>query len=164
MEKLLNEVLGETIKSIVVDEREINLAEKEIHFCDKITLVFLSKNKLDITTDDIPHFYGEGDLNLNLEKLPNVNYQPNWESSKITRIKIFYWQPLGFFMREKDKYLVQIEFYQKEEFIISVGFFFRDFSTNKWECLITGELAINMQDKLNKTLYSKNLREIEIVL
>lgn len=125
-------------------------------------LYFSNNLTLEISTDDIPHFYGEGDLILKSTNNSIIEKTLlNSGNEEITNMKFYYWKPKGLSFGS-DKYFVQIEFFHQSKMLLSVGFFYFEPETNKMECLITGELAINTLRELSISDFKENLSVVEI--
>ena len=133
----IKRLIGLNIHSISVDETSLNINLLEKIRGEKIVINFDSGFCLTISTEDEPHFFGEGDLSLDLEKF-NRNFlnieNPLW----IEKIKLWYYRPTGFFSK---KYLVQLEFYSIDKLMVSAGFFYQ--GIDNMDFLSTGELYIS---------------------
>lgn len=155
--------LKQTILAFSVDGEFFSYnPEKSVFFGEDISIYFSNNLSLKITTDDIPHFYGEGDLILKYgdsggidKTLPSLNF------GEITEIKSYYWKTKGLSFGS-DKYFVQIEFFNRAKLMLSIGFFYFELETNKMECLITGELAVNTTHQLSVSDFAENLSVVEI--
>jgi hypothetical protein len=161
--KQLKPLIQKLIIAVSVDGQLLNNDNESALFGEEIKIYFSDNMRLEISTDDIPHFYGEGDL-----KLKSESYQYSEESFSrfgnkvISRIQIFGWKRKGINLFNAEKYLVQIEFYHNDELLLSSGFFYFDHKTNKMECLITGELSVNCKYDLSISDYKENLFVDEI--
>lgn len=161
MEKILDQLkplLEKLILAISMDGQLIKEDDENTLFGENICIYFSDNKSLQITTDDIPHFYGEGDLDLEFE---NSKYTgkpiSKFKEKKISEIRIYAWERKGVNLFKAAKYFVQIEFYHHSELLLSSGFFYFDHSTNSMECLITGELSINFTKGLSTLNFEKNL-------
>ena len=133
-------------------------------FTEQLKLYFSNGKTLIVSTEDSPHFYGEGDLDLVIsEENHSENIIDQLHSKEISQIKLFTWKANGISLFKRPKYLVQIEFYHKNGLIISIGFFYMDHKTKQMECLITGELAFNTKNNLSIDSYTKNLIEERLI-
>ena len=99
--------------------------------------------KVEITTDDIPHFYGEGDLELKIGECRNEKPLSKPHAKEISLIRVYGWKSTGCNLFKPARYLVQVEFYHGNEVLLTSGFFYSDQDTMKMECLITGELSVS---------------------
>ena len=162
MEKIIEKVsdqlrplLKKLLLIVIVDDRPIE-DESNTLFGDKIKIYFSDDYLLEITTDDIPHFYGEGDLELKLENSEYLD-EPfsKFREKAISEIKIYGWKKKGINLFGQAKYFVQTEFYHNDELLLSSGFFYFDESTEKIECLITGELSASCNKEISG--FEKNL-------
>jgi hypothetical protein len=158
----LRPFIKKQIHSVSVDGIFIGNDVNQI-FGENIQINFSNDCSLCITTDYIPHFYGEGDLELHIVSNKFLN-EPNskFMEKEISEIKIFGWRKNGYQLFKIQKYFVQIEFYHFDEILLSSGFFYFDTTTKKSECLITGELAVDTIHRLLDIDFKENLSFVAI--
>lgn len=163
MMKELKSVLQKVVLGVSVDGQFLNEENEKTLFSEEIKVHFSENNMIVITTDDIPHFYGEGDLELELvQDEYSGELHSTFKDKIVTEIKIYNWKKKGINLFNSGKYLVQIEFYHYDELLLSAGFFYFDKDTRKTECLITGELSVDIQHNLSVKDFEKNLSVVEI--
>lgn len=157
---LLKELIGCSILGIKLDNQKIELESKvDTWFGEEVKIIFSNKKELIILTEDIPHFYGEGDINLLFRDIDYkyINQLGNDEKTRrITNIKMYKWKSKSIFFFKPPIYFVQLEFFSKEDLLLSVGFFYFDKTTKKTECLITGELSVSFFNSLKTTKFYKD--------
>ena len=159
----LKPLIHSTLLSVNVDNQYPNSKNNDTLFGETIELYLSNSVKAEISMDCIPHFYGEGDLDIKLLNEDYLGSQILDSSNKeITGIKIYGWKPRGITIFKSNQYLVQIEFFHKGKLLLSVGLFYLDLQTNKTECLITGELSVSIKYKLLPDDYINNLYVTEI--
>ncbi len=160
--KQLKPLLQRLILAVSVDGQILDDENESTLFGEELRIYFSDDQTVEITTDDIPHFYGEGNLDLKFEK-NRYSEKPisKFENKAISEIKIYGWKRKGINLFNAAKYLVQIEFYCNDELLLSSGFFYFDQSTKKIECLITGELSTSPKYNLSIDDYENNLLLLE---
>jgi hypothetical protein len=156
--KQLKPLLRKLILAVEVDGKLLKNDNEKTLFGEEIKIYFSDDETIKITTDDIPHFYGEGDLELKFE---NSSYDKEllskFKNKEISEIKIYGWKRKGVNLFKTARYLVHIELYHNEELLLSSGFFYFDQNTKKIECLITGELSVNSKYNLSINDYEGDL-------
>ncbi|AFM05686.1 hypothetical protein Fleli_3360 [Bernardetia litoralis DSM 6794] len=157
---LLQLFLQKTVTTVAVDDVFIEESKESTLFGEEIQVYFSDNVSLKITTDDIPHFYGEGDLELKYS-MNDCTQNSTFKlfcHKKITEIKVYRWRQKAICFFQPANYLVQIEFYNDNKLILSLGFFYLDKTTDKTECLITGELSIDYKNRIVTDEFKKNMR------
>jgi hypothetical protein len=166
IEKFSNELkscLNKEFLAVSIDGQFINEYDSNTFFGDTV-IIYLSNNfSVKISTNDIPHFYGEGDLELEFASNDEIK-EPvtNFKHKPISQIKLYGWKRNGLNLFKVSTYFVQIEFFFDEELLLSSGFFYFDQITNKVECLITGELSVDFQNGILISAFDKNLSVMTI--
>ncbi|GGZ39334.1 hypothetical protein GCM10007049_35890 [Echinicola pacifica] len=156
--KQLKPLLQRLILAVSVDGQILDGEDENTLFGEEVKIYFSDDKTVEITTDDIPHFYGEGDLDLKFEKNRySEKLFSKFNNKSISGIKIYGWKRKGINLFKAAKYLVQIEFYHNDELLLSSGFFYFDQSTKKMEGLITGELSVSPKYNLSIDDYEGNL-------
>lgn len=134
---ILDELIGENLIEVRCDEQIIASNEIFELKAEKISLLFGTGVLLKIYTEDLPHFFGEADL---MYEMTRVSYEKdnNLEYKKVNKIRLCNWKPKGIFT---GKHLSQIEFYDRNQIVLSVGFFHN--SNNQIDFIATGELFVS---------------------
>lgn len=159
--KILKKIIGKTVSHIRIDGNSILLPSREEVFGDCFDIILTSKEVVKITTEDAPHFCGEGDLKIDFEKDDSKEKSIISQNPKyvITNIETYIWSNKNLPFISGRKFLVQLDLYNLEDLILSVGFFCKN--NNKVECLITGELCTSFKD-LNLIEFSKRISKKSI--
>lgn len=157
-QSMLEKFLNVTVSQVIINDSKIDFGNHIKETGEKITLVSDKHTSLEITTEDLPHFLGEADLDFNISDCSSSPIKEVNEN-RVKKIKIWTWKPKGISILAK-KYLVQIEFFQASNDVLSIGFFHE--STNgKLEFLSTGEIIIH-NTALHQNQFDKNLSYIEL--
>jgi hypothetical protein len=143
LENLLLPLINQTILDVAIDTDDWVAGTKGTLFGEHIVINFSSGTQLSISTDDIPHIIGNGDLDFELtHKKISDNDDIPLITDRITDILIYNWKPQGIRFFSRRRYLVQVSFQNKQDTILTIGFFFRN-EHNEVQGLITGELAVS---------------------
>lgn len=127
--------------NLIIDDNRFELRDITNYVIgEKVSISLDNKYALEVFTDDSPHFFGEGNLSFQLTHLNSLNENQILDNfyNPVQRIRIVFWKAKGLF---KKKYISQIELYDQSNCILSIGFFYKEFSS----FLATGELYISKE-------------------
>jgi hypothetical protein len=139
-------IIGKSIVELAVDQQLIDFENLSMYKGECICITLDNHQCLHVSTEDMPHFFGEGDLVFKLEE-SNSKVMGDTRNKIISKIRLWQWKAKGLLGR---KYLSQIEFYCNNQIVLSIGFFSK--LANKIDFISTGELYIGAKELTPATI------------
>ncbi|MBQ4802559.1 hypothetical protein J8L88_06790, partial [Aquimarina sp. MMG015] len=158
-DSLVKSLSNNLLKIKVNDKIETNFSSKEIKFGEKIELFFENSKKLVLQTFELPHKYGEADIEFDYLS-SDESREDSLRKVEIKKIKIYRWKANGINLFGLTKYLTQVELFLEGKKSISIGFFY--LKNGKVEYLATGELSISFNQDIFRSFNNSNLSYSEI--
>lgn len=146
-------LLNAQLTAIRIDNKftHANQIKGDYQLGDSIDLFFSSGYYLSIKTNDAPHFYGEGDLEL--EFVPYTNDEClgyHYVGIYVEKIKLYFWKRRNLFGISNSIFFVHFELFCSDAYIASIGFLIESKNGMETVFLTGGDIAIKMnRNELN---------------
>ncbi|GAA4277402.1 hypothetical protein [Aquimarina mytili] len=162
IQKIFESAIRFSLIELKIDDEIINpfFEYNKVLFAEKIELFFANGDKIILQTEELPHVFGEADIEICKIKKELISDSKN-ETYFIKKIKTYYWKASGFNLFGLTKFLNQIEIFFSNNYSVSIGFFY--LKKEKAEYLATGQLSISFNQNVFKSFNNDNLLEYEIL-